>query len=213
VEGTRDRILSLILERREARVEDLAAELGITTAAVRRHLDHLRADGLVDVRTVRQSTGRPYHAFRPTPKAAGALPAAYADLLKRMLAGLGERHEVVDAIMESVAQALAERHRAEVKAGTAEPVLLVEQVTDSMRSEGILEAWHSGPDGFHLTNGVCPYLEAAAFSKLPCESDRKAIELLLGLEVEQLHRIVDGSPICEYLVRALPGQSELIEVR
>jgi predicted ArsR family transcriptional regulator len=92
-------------------------------------------------------------------------------------------------------------------------VLLVEQVTDSMRSEGILEAWHSGPDGFHLTNGVCPYLEAAAFSRLPCESDRKAIELLLGLEVEQLHRIVDGSPICEYLVRALPGQPELTEVR
>ena len=212
MEGTRDRILSLILERREARVEELASELGITNAAVRRHLDHLRADGLVDVRPVKQSTGRPYYAFRPTPKAAGALPTAYADLLKRMLAGLGERTEVVDAIMESVAESLAGRHRAEVKADRRDTVVLVEQVTDSMRSEGILESWHAESDGFHLTNGVCPYLEAAEFSKLPCESDRKAIELLMGLEVEQLHRIVDGSPICEYLVRTLPRQSELIQV-
>jgi predicted ArsR family transcriptional regulator len=212
MEGTRDRILSLILERREARVEELASELGITQAAVRRHLDHLRADGLVHVRPVKQSTGRPYYIFRPTPKAAGALPTAYADLLKRMLAGLGDRTEVVDAIMESVAEALAGRHRAEVHAGEGDPVLLVGQVTDSMRSEGILESWHSESDGFHLTNGVCPYLEAAEFSKLPCESDRKAIELLMGLEVEQLHRIVDGSPICEYLVRSLPRQSKLIEV-
>jgi predicted ArsR family transcriptional regulator len=210
MEGTRDRILSLILARREARVEELGAALGITTAAVRRHLDHLRADGLVEVRSVKQSTGRPYYAFRPTAKAAGALSTAYADLLKRMLAGLGERTELVDAIMESVAEALAGRHRAEVRGN--DPVVLVEQVTDSMRSEGILESWHSEPDGFHLTNGVCPYLEAAEFSKLPCESDRKAIELLMGLEVEQLHRIVDGSPICEYLVRSLPRQSELIEV-
>jgi predicted ArsR family transcriptional regulator len=202
----------MILERREARVEELAAELDITSAAVRRHLDHLRADGLVDVRATKQSTGRPFHSYRPTAKAAGALPTAYADLLKRMLAGLGERTEVVDAIMESVAGALADRHREDLANCDADPEHRVEQVTDSMRTEGILEAWHTEADGFHMTNGVCPYLEAAEFSSLPCESDRKAIELLMGLEVEQLHRIVDGSPICEYLVRALPRRSELIEI-
>ncbi|MCA9821465.1 MAG: ArsR family transcriptional regulator [Dehalococcoidia bacterium] len=211
MESSRDRILALILERREARVEELATELKITTAAVRRHLDHLRADGLIDVKPTKQSTGRPYHSYRPTSKAAGALPTAYADLLKRMLASLGERTEVVDAIMESIAEALAARHREDV-GDDAEPELRVELVTDVMRSEGILESWHTEDDGFHMTNGVCPYLEAAEFSKLPCESDRKAIELLMGLEVEQLHRIVDGSPTCGYLVRALPGQSELIEI-
>ncbi len=212
MEGTRDRILALILGRREARVEELAAELDITAAAVRRHLDHLRADGLIEVRATKQPTGRPFHSYRPTAKAAGALPTAYADLLKRMLVGLSEKTEVVDAIMESVAESLADRHRAELTNCDADPEHRVEQVTDSMRTEGILESWHSESDGFHMTNGVCPYLEAAEFSNLPCESDRKAIELLMGLEVEQLHRIVDGSPICEYLVRALPRQSELIQI-
>ena len=47
MQGTRERILSLIVERREMRVEELAAELGITATAVRRHLDNLRAEGVL----------------------------------------------------------------------------------------------------------------------------------------------------------------------
>src|SRR5688572_11094179 len=50
--GTRERVLQNVVERHAVRVEDLAAELGITPAAVRRHLDNLRADGLVEIRAV-----------------------------------------------------------------------------------------------------------------------------------------------------------------
>lgn len=204
MQGTRERILALLLERRESRVEDLADVLGITPVAVRRHLDHLRADGLVDVRAVRQATGRPYHAFFPTERAAGALPAAYASLLERMLRSLGEHDEVIATVMDSIAESLATKHRDEVL-DMPDPEQRVAQVTASLRSEGILDGWHPEADGFHLVNGTCPYRHAAEISRLPCESDRKAIELLLGLDVEQLNRIVDGSPICEYLVRAVRG--------
>jgi predicted ArsR family transcriptional regulator len=211
MQGTRDRILQLLVERREARVEELAVELAITPAAVRRHLDNLRADGLVAVKAVKQATGRPYYAYHPTEAAAGVMPAAYADLLRRMLEGLGERQEVVSAVMESVAAALAERHRAEMPdvAGMSAETR-VALVTDSMRAEGILDGWRAEEDGFHLMNGVCPYLKAAEISNLPCESDRKAIEMLLESEVQQLHRIVDGSPVCEYLVRAIAGPEALL---
>jgi predicted ArsR family transcriptional regulator len=209
VQGTRERILSLIVERREMRVEELAAELGITPTAVRRHLDNLRADGLVDARTVKQATGRPYYAFFPTEDAQGRLPRSYADLLRRMLEGIGEREEVVGAVMESVAESLAARHRVELAGAGVSPEARIDMVTHSLREDGILDAWHAGEDGFHLVNGTCPYLKAAEISSLPCESDRKAIELLLDGEVEQLHRIVDGSPVCEYLVRALHGPQPL----
>ena len=87
----------------------------------------------------------------------------------------------------------------------------VEHVTESLRREGILDGWRVEADGYHLTNMTCPYRKAAEVSTLPCDSDRKAIELLLGLEVQQLNRIVDGSPVCEYLVRAL-NRPQLIEV-
>jgi predicted ArsR family transcriptional regulator len=213
MQGTRDRILGIIVERREVRVEELASELGITTAAVRRHLDHLRADGLVDLRTAKQATGRPYYLFFPTEKALGELPPTYADLLRRMLEGIGEREDVVEAVMESVATALAARHfQSQDEKQQQSPEERIAFVTHSLREDGILDAWRAEEDGFHLVNEYCPYLQAAEISKLPCESDRKAIELLLDGEVEQLHRIVDGAPVCEYLVRAVRGPQPLIQV-
>jgi predicted ArsR family transcriptional regulator len=213
MQGTRERVLEFVVERRGVRVEELATELGITTAAVRRHLDNLRADGFVQVQAVRQPTGRPYYAYYPTEAAAGTLPAHYADLLERMLRSVSAKEDVVAAVMDSVAQALAERHKAEVAvAADAGPEDRVEQVTASLKGEGILQSWRSEADGFHLVNDACPYRKAAEISTLPCESDRKAIELLLGLNVEQLNRIVDGSPICEYLVRPEGARGHLIQV-
>lgn len=214
MQGTREKILEAIVERREVRVEQLSDELGITQAAVRRHLDHLRADGLVDARTVKQSMGRPYYAFFPTEKALGTLPPSYADLLRRMLEGIGEKPDVISAVMSSVAESLAARHRHEMIAPSVTAEERIELVTHSLREDGILDQWRSEEDGFHLLNGTCPYLQAAEISTLPCESDRKAIELLLDAEVEQLHRIVDGAPVCEYLVRAIrgPQQQQLIQV-
>lgn len=212
MQGTRERILGLVLERREVRVEELVGTLRITAAAIRRHLDHLRADGLIDAKTVRQATGRPYYAYFPTEEAQGKLPASYADLLRRMLEGIGERAEVVGAVMESVAEALAARHRADLMHTPMSAEERIDAVTHSLREDGILDTWRTETDGFHLTNGTCPYLKAAEISSLPCESDRKAIEILLGGEVEQLHRIVDGSPVCEYLVRAMRGRQDLITV-
>lgn len=214
MQGTREKILEAIVERREVRVEELSDELGITQAAVRRHLDHLRADGLVDARTVKQSMGRPYYAFFPTEKALGTLPPSYADLLRRMLEGIGEKPDVISAVMSSVAESLAARHRHEMISPSFTAEERIELVTHSLREDGILDQWRSEEDGFHLLNGTCPYLQAAEISTLPCESDRKAIELLLDAEVEQLHRIVDGAPVCEYLVRAIrgPQQQQLIQV-
>ncbi|MBI2765617.1 MAG: ArsR family transcriptional regulator [Chloroflexi bacterium] len=212
MQGTRERVLELIIHRRQARVEELSTELDITTAAVRRHLDNLRADGLIEVRAVKQATGRPYYAYHPTELAAGALPAAYADLLERMLRSLGERDDVTAAVMASVAESVASKHRSEVAGVGADPEERVVQVTESLRNEGILDTWHNGPDGYHLFNGTCPYRKAAEISKLPCESDRKAIELLLGQDVEQLNRIVDGAPVCEYLVHPARIPAESIEV-
>ena len=211
MQGTRERILEFVVERREIRVEELAETLGITPAAIRRHLDHLRADGLVDAKAVKQATGRPYHVYFATEKATQSVPPAYADLLERMLLGLGEREEVVAAVMTSVAESLASKHRHEVSG--LSPEELAAQVTASLRAEGILEAWRTEDDGIHLVNGRCPYHKAAAISTLPCESDRKAIEILLGHEVEQLNRIVDGAPCCEYLLRAAPAQPQIIEVQ
>ncbi len=205
MQGTRDRVLKFLLDNHEARVEDLAAELDITPPAVRRHLDHLRADGLVDARAVRQATGRPYHVYFPTEEAHGVLSPAYVRLLEGVLQCIGDNPEVTEGILIQVAETVADRHRANI-AEAEDTEDRVERVTGSLRHEGILETWEAATDGIHLVNHQCPYRQAAEISKLPCESDRKTIELLLGLDVEQLRRIVDGAPVCEYIIRSEPEE-------
>lgn len=209
MQGTRERLLDYVIDRREVRVEDLSAELGITHAAVRRHLDNLRADGMLEVRAVKQATGRPYYVYFATEKATQSVPPAYADLLERMLRGLGE--DVTSEVAARIAESLASKHRQDVSGLSTEE--LVAQVTASLRVEGILEEWREEADGIHLVNGRCPYHMAASISRLPCDSDRKAIELLLGHDVEQLNRIVDGAPCCEYLVRHHPAEPQIIELK
>lgn len=196
-------------------MEDFATELGITPVAVRRHLDNLRADGLIDVRPVKQATGRPYYLYFATEKALESGTVAYAELLERMLVGLGEDSAVIPGVIERMAESLAEKHRSDLAGAESESAgERVQRVTASLRKDGILDEWHEAADGYHLVNGTCPYRKAAEISRLPCDSERKAIELLLGADVEQLDRIVDGSPVCEYLVRTVhePNQ-ETIEVQ
>lgn len=199
MQGTRERILAEIVRQRSARVEELAEDLAISTAAVRRHLDHLRADGLVEVRSVKQATGRPYHEYHPTAAALGSLPDAYARLLEDLLPMLEADDDIAASMTLERARQIAARHTAEVSGASADEAAA--RVTESLRAEGILEEWEQAGDGFRLVNGTCPYLQAAEISRLPCESDRQAISLLMGREVEQTTRIVDGAPICEYLVR------------
>jgi DeoR family transcriptional regulator, suf operon transcriptional repressor len=207
MQGTRDRILEIIVERGELRVEELSRDLGITAAAVRRHLDHLRADGLVDARSVKQTTGRPYHVYYATELATGEMPAAYAGLMERMLKSLESRHETQD-VAKVVGESLASRYSSEVDAsGSAEQKDRIESVTASLREEGILQRWYSSADGYHLVNEACPYLKAAEISELPCESDHKAIEVLLGESITQVGRIVDGASCCEYVVPLEAGTS------
>ena len=204
MQGTREQVLGLVVERREARAEELAEALGISAVAVRRHLDNLRADGFIDVRAVKQSTGRPFHAFFPTEKALGTISHGYADLLERVLRSVDERSDVTTSVAERMAATVAERHLGEIPAG-ASPEERIELVTEGLREEGILDHWQAASDGYHLVNCSCPYRRAAEISNLPCESDRKAIEMLVGAEVLQVHRIVDGYTQCEYVV-SLTGE-------
>ena len=197
--GTRERVLAYVVENHGARVEEVADALGVKAAAIRRHLDHLRGDELIESRPVKQATGRPFLSWYPTAKGAGEAPPAYADLFARVLGWLDKEH-IDEAVATGVAASLAERHRDEVEGSTSGEDR-VEHVTESLRSEGILETWRAEADGFHLVNSCCPYPQAAELSRLPCEADRRAISLLMGKDVEQIERIVDGSPCCEYLVQ------------
>lgn len=210
MESTREQVVRLLRARGGATVAELSEALGVGLAAVRRHLDHLRAEGLADVRVERHGVGRPAFVYHPTEAAEELVASGYSRLLSRLYEGLrsleGRQVEgrdgaqVLRTAFEAVAEQVVQEHEAEVGAHSLEG--RVAETSEALQPEGILDSWEKRQDGYHLLNSTCPYRWVAQASSGPCELDRRAIERLVAAPVQQVSRIVDGRPVCEYIVAA-----------
>lgn len=211
LKGTRGEIIALLRDQGEATVAGLSARLGIAPAALRRHLDILTGEGLIAHRTVKQATGRPYFAFRLTERAHEAAATGYPRLLERLvleLAALGpeetaakDGRAVLDTVFLHMADQLADDYRDRVQSEDLEE--RVGLLTEALRGEGIVQRWEKREDGYALLTTSCPHRRAALATSALCASETRAIQSLLGAEVELVGRIVDGASCCEYRVR--PG--------
>lgn len=210
MESTKDQILRLLQGHGGATVAQLADDMGVGPASIRRHLDHLRAERLADVRLERHGVGRPSFIFYATEEGEERSPAGYSRLLSRLYAGLRSLDETQvdgrdgDAVLrtafDAAAEQLAHEHQPEVAGESLED--RVAQTSRALQPEGIVDDWAKREDGYHLTNSACPYRQAAHSTSGPCELDRRAIELLVASPVRQVSRIADGQPTCEYIVAA-----------
>ncbi len=208
MKGSRAEIVDLLRRHGELTVHALMEYLSLAPAALRRHLDILVGEGTVDFRAVKQATGRPHYVYRLTEAAHERLSTGYPRLMERLIqeaAGLpGRSHKgdvLLDTLFTGVSDRLVAEHKPQVHGETIQD--RVDSVTAALREEGILEDWSKQADGYHLYNGNCPYHRAArASSGRCCASERRAIALLLDAEVEQVGRIAEGGPMCEYIVHA-----------
>ncbi|MDP6452755.1 MAG: ArsR family transcriptional regulator, partial [SAR202 cluster bacterium] len=110
MEGTRFRILQH-LQRENQTVGSLANIMELAPATIRRHLDILQRDRLVDFSEVRKKTGRPEYSFRLTEEGQESLPKSYALMLKMMVDELGglSREDVSDKDGQQVLELVFQR--------------------------------------------------------------------------------------------------------
>lgn len=220
MKGTRAQIVELLRGRDEMSVAELSDALDIAPPALRRHLDILAGEGTVEYRAIKQQMGRPYFAYRLSERARESTAAGYARLLERLLVeaaetkvgdGGGAGHRLLELLMDRLSQSLMEDYRPRVHGRTLEE--RVRSLIEAMRAEGILEHWETRADGIHLFNRACPHRRAALAAHELCSSERRAIASLLGEDVDQVGRMVDGSSCCEYVIRPRQAQaSQLIAI-
>jgi predicted ArsR family transcriptional regulator len=205
-------VLRYVRGHREATVAQLAAALEVSQQAVRRHLDGLRADGLIEARLERHGVGRPALLFSATERGEETSGATYVQLLSRLFrhldsmeaveAGGSSGREILDRVFAGIASEVAADHRNEVRGGTLEERIAA--TSRALEREGIVDGWRKEGEIYHILNNECPYLRLAEMSDVACRSDRQSIELLVGVQIEQTRRIVDGAPVCEYIIRPEP---------
>jgi predicted ArsR family transcriptional regulator len=201
--GTRGRIARLILENGPVTAAGLSARLGLTSAAVRRHLDNLLADGMVEARTARtygsRGRGRPARLFAITDAGRSAFEHAYDDLATSALRFLAERAGP-GAVAEFARQQIADlerRYRPTVEA--ADPEHRVQALAAALSADGYAASAGGGPaagGGEQLCQHHCPVAHVAAEYPQLCEAETEAFGRLLGTPVQRLATIAHGDGIC-----------------
>lgn len=199
---TRTSLLERVVELGGATVAQLSNELEISDATVRRHLDRLEAEGLLQVEALRRGPGRPSYLYRATDEGVRTVRDHTPELAERLLSEMSRLQIEQSAISEALADQVAEAHRAEVPSGPLEE--RVGAVVDALRPEGILDHWQRTESELMLVNNACPYIGAATTNSCVCDADRLVIEKLLGVEVEQNQRLAQGDDGCVYVVPLHP---------
>jgi predicted ArsR family transcriptional regulator len=138
--GTRAQIARLILENGPVTAAGLGTRLNLTPAAVRRHLDNLLADGMIETRSARRPAsrgrGRPAKLFAITDVGRSAFEHAYDDLATgalRFLAEVGGTGAVAEFARRQVAD-LENRYQPVVDA--AAPGQRVSALAEALSADG-----------------------------------------------------------------------------
>jgi predicted ArsR family transcriptional regulator len=213
---TRDAVARTILERGPQRAADLAEQLGLSPAAIRRHLDALVADGLLVEREPRPSAqrgrGRPARAYALTDAGRAAFPHAYDDLANTALRYLRETggDDAVAAFAEHRAATLARTLAPEVDRD-APLGSRVHAMADALTASGYASTTEAvgEPDapvqGVQLCQHHCPVAHVAAEFPELCEAETRAIEQVLGTYVQRLATIAHGDGVCTTHVPVPPS--------
>jgi predicted ArsR family transcriptional regulator len=163
--STRARIARAVGEDGPVTASELATSLGITPAAVRRHLDIMLAEGLITEHTppvAPRRRGRPAKAFVLTAAGHAALTNTYDDLAVSALRFMAERHGR-DAVRAFAAERVAElehRYSKHVDAAGDDVVDRVEALADALASDGY--AATSRPVGDGMASGPAPAADSGS---------------------------------------------------
>jgi predicted ArsR family transcriptional regulator len=206
-QGTRDAVARAVLERGPQNAAQLAESLGLSAAAIRRHLDALVADGLLVEREPRPAAnrgrGRPPRTYALTDAGRAAFPHAYDDLASTALHYLRETggEQAVAEFAQHRAARLAGELRAEVDGQNSLPAR-AEALAGALSKHGYASTTeavsdpHLGVQGVQVCQHHCPVAHVAAEFPQLCEAETRAFEQVLGTYVQRLATIAHGDGVC-----------------
>ncbi|MGH2626397.1 MAG: helix-turn-helix transcriptional regulator [Anaerolineales bacterium] len=187
--------------------QDVAAELGFEASSVYRHLETLRAEGLVDADEVVEGPGRPKKMYRLTPEGQEAFPRDYAFLLSALLSEIearGGRRGLLDHL-NGIAAALAGPLATEVDLDRRLDALV--GLYNSLGFEASME--RHGRD-IVLVQRNCPFLKTARKdpdAMCACLDEGLMRAALPEALVSLRETLAKGDLRCRHAIRLRPGST------
>ncbi|MDO4898382.1 MAG: ArsR family transcriptional regulator [Rothia sp. (in: high G+C Gram-positive bacteria)] len=214
-ERTRDRVLQGVLTHGPVSAAKLGSLLNLTPAAVRRHLDALEKDHLIEVATHRQhgaGAGRPARRYVIAPKGHTELGNDYLDIARQALTML--QKAVGDSALQEFASARAAemeaRYRPIVEAAGQDVAARAHALAEAMTRDGFVASANEMsppvapgvklPDhlltSIQLCQGHCPVRDLAEDFTVFCDQETQIIADLIGVDVRRLSTMAQGAHVC-----------------
>lgn len=197
---TRDRVARLLLELGPSTAVTLAAHLGLSPAAIRRHLDAMLAEETITIRSARaagpRGRGRPARLYQLTAAGHAAGPTAYEDLAASALSFLAgvAGHQGVAEFAEARAAELERRVKPAV--ADADPADRPAVLAAAMSAAGYTASASSLPTGVQICQHHCPVQHVAERFPELCGAETAALARLLDSHVQRLATIAHGDGVC-----------------
>jgi predicted ArsR family transcriptional regulator len=207
---TRERVLAAVSEHGPVTAAEIGRRLGLTPAAVRRHLDALADHGAVAEHEPAgahtpghvRGRGRPARAYVVSERGHGSLPGAYDELAAQAVRYL-DQHGGPDAVAafarERVAGLASRYARRLADTGhdvSARADVLVEAMTEDGFAASARPVATGALHGVQLCQGHCPVGRVAEEFPQFCDAETEAISRLLGVHVQRLSTLARGAHVC-----------------
>lgn len=195
---TRDAIARSILENGPSTASTLSKRLALTPAGIRRHLDLLVADGILEARDPRvgstRGRGRPSKVFLMTDEGRSQFEHTYDDLavaaLKFMAAQSG------DHLVTAFAESRAEDIERKATPYLAKRTKKIDALASFLTEQGYAASVEKRGSGEEICQHHCPIAHVAAQYPQLCEAETQAFSRLLGTHVQRLATIAHGDGVC-----------------
>jgi predicted ArsR family transcriptional regulator len=180
----------------------LAAELGLTEMAIRRHMHELERQGSVSIVPVRQPKGRPLHLYELTTGAERYFPRNYHTLTIDLLAELeADPHTspLIDRMFEGRRRKLQERYMPRMAGKSLEE--RVRELTSIQNGGGYMAEMECGDNGEYLLHEYnCPITDVAGTYDQACNCELALFRSLLDVEVQRTECLAKGGSRCSYAI-------------
>ncbi len=204
---TRDRVRQTIAVDGPITAAALASYLGLTPAAVRRHLDLLAEQGTIEAHQSaggsRRGRGRPARAYVLSEAGHAGMDSDYDDVATSALRFLAE-HAGPDAVAAFARERIAEleaRYAAALAAAGEDVTARAQALAAALTVDGFAASTRpvgagTPSAGVELCQGHCPVQHVADQFPAFCDAETDAFSRLLGVDVQRVTTRAHGDNVC-----------------
>ena len=205
--STREALARSILQSGPLTAVALAEQLHITPAGIRRHLDALVEEGILEAREPypsqqnQRGRGRPSKVFVMTDAGREKFEHSYDDLAVHALKFMSQKNgqqmvkefaharaqEIARKIQKNLAQSRSQREKIKVLA-------------NELTNEGYATTVQQRAHGEEICQHHCPVAHVAAEFPEICEAETEIFSQVLGTHVQRLATIAHGDGVCTTFV-------------